>query len=177
MQAMQERCAQANIKVIYFIHPSFAAPPSVMNDPNGWVAYAINLSNEHLVWQPGKDVIDASGLGTNNFRVIYVPGKLRGQDPKGKFDVVGAAIANHIFKQSGDAKYIDTCFVTAHPHTPYIPTHEVLHLLGLGHVEGLWNLMYEGVWVAGKKLWGWKRLTEEQVENIRINGDLRQKFK
>jgi hypothetical protein len=177
MIAMQERFAQANIEVIWTYHPtSFAPPSSIAAAPASWVAYTIDSSTNFCLTAEAREVIGASGLGTNNFRIIYVPGETRGHDLRTgtTSSGIGAAFSALRFTNNTDRAYTDTCFVESKPNRYYTATHEILHLLGLKHVSEIWNLVY-GMTTEGKCLHGRKRLTQKQVDDIRK--DMRSKLK
>jgi hypothetical protein len=180
MQAMQERFAQANIKVIWNENvepPFFEPPPSVATNMTNWVAVTTSAQGVLQTTEAARDVIDASGLGTANIRVIYVPGAVRGQAILGSSPIdpyAGYAFDADSFKNDL-AKYHDVCFVAANgkPNQAlsiFTPAHEVVHLFGeIGHVADQWNLMYETP-SPDNALWGTKRLTPAQVDRIRSKG-------
>ncbi|MCL2104144.1 MAG: hypothetical protein FWH21_03700, partial [Kiritimatiellaeota bacterium] len=182
MKACQECLAQANIKVNYNLPDNsagFPAPQSVATNAD-WFAATVDSQGNLSLTQEARDVIDASGLGTNNLRVIYVPGVIKiggpGLEPR---LAVGYAFAAHVFTGNPDKSYIDTCFVTVqYPEQPFMPTHEIVHLFGEGHTTNMpWNLMNASAPPPGKVLWGKKRLTQQQVDRIRANGEMRNKLK
>jgi len=52
--------------------------------------------------------------------------------------------------------------------SPYVPSHEACHIWGLRHMDGVkWNLMYDGILPNSKAPTGAKRLTPNQVNEIR----------
>ncbi|MCL2103746.1 MAG: hypothetical protein FWH21_01610, partial [Kiritimatiellaeota bacterium] len=178
MKAMQERLAQADIKVVPNIPDApFDAPIYVTVDPTNWSACIRYRNGKFGLTTPARFVIDASGLGTNNVRVIYVPGKIKVRDFM--FDethfVAGYAFTADVFSNAADRAYLDTCFVSARSDVSRgTPTHEVVHLLGEEHDEDLWNIMYPEM-IPWDDLRGAKRLKQEQVDRIRV--DKRNKLK
>jgi len=185
MKALQERFMQANINAVWnedaFGNTDpFDPPPSVMQNPTNWVAISYG-DNGLEITQEAKDVIDDSGLGASNFRIIYVPERIWAQVVVGvntsKVGIaVGMALTATNFNRIADAPYVDTCFVSAQSNSIYTPVHEIVHLfLGAGHSTDKWNLMYQSTSTNGNYLGGTKRLTQKQVDDIRL--DLRNKLK
>ena len=178
MQMMQEHFAQADIKVNYELpdYP-FDAPIYVTVAPTNWSACIRYRNGEFRLTTPAQFVIDTSGLGTNNVRVIYVPGKIKVRDfmlDETHF-VAGYAFTADVFSNVDDRAYLDTCFVSARYDVPIgTPTHEVIHLLGEEHDEDMWNIMYPKM-TPWDDLRGAKRLKQEQVDRIRV--DKRKKLK
>ena len=168
MQVMKNRYAQANIRIVPVIHPPFNAPYGLII--SNWEVAMKSSKGDYFLTLDAHNVINASNLGTNNMRVIYVPAGIKSQDlSQNGFPIIpadGIAICAHKFTREPDQPYIDTCFVTPHFGPNDLPSHEVTHLLGEEHVPELWNLMCETLY-PGDDLWGTKRLTQAQVDGIR----------
>ena len=182
MTALKERFAQANINVVWnekddLVTMPFAPPPSVATNMTNWVAAIYGASGLEMA-QAAREVVTASGLGQDNLRVIYVPELIRLEVPGTNTvteTAAGYAFAANSFKSNLDSTYVDTCFVSAKAPGIYVPAHEVLHLLGEEHVADKWNLMNKEVSPDGNYLDGTKRLTQVQVDRIRL--DPRKKLK
>jgi len=177
MEAMQERYAQINVKVVWRQLPDFLAPPSIAADPTNWV---VNDNSTWTLTQKARDIIDAAKLDASHIRVIYVPNPITYEDYSGFATAAGYAITRARFQDKLDEDYVDTCFVTVHDHTNYIPAHEVLHLLlGPGHPSQLWNLMRanfpKNADYILKDPRSWKRLTQSQEEAVHEELDWREK--
>ena len=179
MEAMRERYAQANIRVVPNIQPNvFPLPPCIAADPTDWCVNTPSTSEigKYALTEEAKAIIDAANLPTNHIRVIYVPGPLTTYDEETgstNTNALGFAVARYAF-QNADEKYFDTCFVTAPPYSNYVPSHEGVHLLGWDtHWTHLpWNLMYGKVPSlppSGKDPRAIKRLTQDQVDVIRMD--------
>ncbi|MCL1919967.1 MAG: hypothetical protein FWG50_02650 [Kiritimatiellaeota bacterium] len=189
MRTMQERYAQANIKVVWnettfdIVSSSFDPPPIIATNMTKWIAVTVDGQAQlHMTTNTWR-VIEASGLGTNNVRVIYVPGKIRGEDgPTGNLlaDADGFAFADHGFESMEDKLYVDTCFVSSNEtpnHDERLgPAHETLHLFKGEHVAERWNIMYPSPLLVDDPC-GTRRLTQEQVNTIRTEGMKRGKLK
>jgi len=155
--------------------------PVKKNCPNGNY-----LGGTRRLTQEARDVIDASGLGTNNLCIIYVPGKIIAHDidnhgTDARF-VEGLAFAFNFYEHAADSNYVDTCFVSAHAYNNHIiPAHEIVHLLGEDHVAEMWNLVFGWSGLSNPHPWndvrGMRRLTQEQRDRIRRNDLNRNKLK
>ena len=187
MKAMQERYAQANIKVEW-TYKTFPAPPSVMAHIANGTDWGVdkpqdNITPLRVLTPEGRAVIDATGLSADNFRVIYMPRPLHiGTKVPGAFgdEVRGYALTSDVFTHNDDKDYAgNTCFVTEGGTTHFIPAHEVVHLLRNDgkHEDFKWNLMYKSVPLipfdpAWNDLRANKRLTQGFIDAIRQNGKL-----
>ncbi|MCL1921707.1 MAG: hypothetical protein FWG50_11660, partial [Kiritimatiellaeota bacterium] len=180
IRMMNERYAQANIKVVWDGELNhFFAPPSVATNMAGWFTCTETITG-FVMTAESRDVIDASGLSADNMRVIYVPEWIRGEaflgDELVQGEADGVAFATNIFSNALDRAYIDTCFISSLSTTNTVPPHEVTHLFEVGHEDDLWNLMYENTTSADDPR-GSKRLTQKQVDKIRSKGIERNKLK
>ncbi|MCL1856036.1 MAG: hypothetical protein FWF84_00095 [Kiritimatiellaeota bacterium] len=184
IRMMNERYAQANIKVVWDGELNhFFAPPSVATNMAGWAAVTRRgyLYEIYEMTQETRDVIDASGLGTNNLRVIYVPGDIRMQNihvPGIMQTAMGLAFPQR--RYSSDSNYVDTCFVSSSEATDnverLVPGHETTHLLERSHSADRWNLMHKDLLLANDPR-GTRRLTQEQVNGMRAVGLERNKLR
>ena len=176
MKILKERFIQANVNVT--VNPAVEFDPPLSAQNTNWLA---GIHNNILGYETSfatKQIIDASGLGTNNLRIIYVP-EVRVNTNFVTIVAAGLAISTHGFLNSLDQLfYVDTCFISSRlPLGDDTPAHEIVHLfLGAGHSPEMWNLMYP-IQTPWDDLRGTRRLTQEQVDGIRADGILRGKLK
>ncbi|MCL1920079.1 MAG: hypothetical protein FWG50_03225, partial [Kiritimatiellaeota bacterium] len=188
IKAMQARYAQANIKVVWGNendYPVFEPPQSVVTNMTNWVAYT-RFPTGFVMTAESRDIMDAADLGTENVRVIYVRGDVRErvfQD--GAFVIrpgIGVAFPKYPYPDEPD-QYVDACFVSAGAGAQ-TAAHEGEHILEggdpgdkpRGHSTSPWNLMYPYE-LPVDDLRGTRRLTQEQVNQMRTNGIKRGRLK
>jgi len=166
VQAIQERFAQANIKVEWdkVIHP-FSLPPNV---PTDWYM-RYGVGNDLTLTDHAKAVLDAANPNRYPFCLVYVPAPLYGATNIYSHRIAGSAVAKYAFTNSADAVYLGNMFISSDDTiSMYVPAHEMCHTLGVSnHVSEAWNLMWGQPLPKTKAPTGPKRLTSEQIKTIR----------
>jgi len=177
LRETRERLAPANIRVVINSDVYFAPPLSIAANPTDWSACTLHSSGVRQMTQEARDVIinTCLDLGNDRIRVIYVPKGIK--DANGQL-VQGIAFFDWISQAiPADVEFIDTCFVTAVAGEHYVVPHEIAHLLGVEHLLGVsWNLM-EPWLIVRNGINCTKRLTQEQVDDMRADGIKRNKLK
>ena len=166
VQAIQERFAQANIKIPWdgTIH-HFTLPSNI---PTDWIM-RYRESGTWRLTDDAKAILDEANPSRYPFCLVYVPAPLYATNNVPNNEIAGSAVAKYGFTNSVDAVYLGNMFISSDSTiSVYVPAHELCHILGVrNHVFEPWNLMYGNRLPNTKGVTGPKRLTSEQIKTMR----------
>jgi len=166
VRVIQERFAQANVKVVTNSVNYFPAPPIIAPTFTNWVIRTNISSSNGVLTTEAKAVIKAANPVLQGYSLIYVPFLRAVTNQNPNVTTHGSAVTEYFYNDPADASYLGNSFVSVVTDS-LTPPHELGHVLRLRHTSMAWNLMRSQTSANG--MLGTKRFTTNQIDTIRGN--------